>query len=120
LPLPLPLFFFCVFGPEIACQAPKPFKLIKRNNIRVACQLSSLSYNRDSKKESRKPCRKVRAFSFNSKGMKTLQNQYTDCKDFTPHRKLKSTSKHPAMKTLHTFDRVGELPLQSRIEPKHA
>ena len=36
LPFPLPLFFFTIFSPKIACQAPKPPNSCHNNNIRVA------------------------------------------------------------------------------------
>jgi hypothetical protein len=30
-------YFFCVFSPKNACQAPKPLNPLQKNNIRVAC-----------------------------------------------------------------------------------
>jgi hypothetical protein len=36
LPLLSPLFFFAIFRPKIACQAPKPPNPLPTNNIRVA------------------------------------------------------------------------------------
>jgi hypothetical protein len=36
LPLPLQLFSFAIFGPKIACQAPKQLNSLKQNKIEVA------------------------------------------------------------------------------------
>jgi hypothetical protein len=41
-----PFLFFRVFGPEIACQAPKPPNPLKPNKIELAFKLPSTRYTR--------------------------------------------------------------------------
>jgi hypothetical protein len=53
--LPLPVFIFCVFSPEIACQAPKPPKSLKQNKIQLAFKLSPIRYTRYRNQEKPRP-----------------------------------------------------------------
>jgi hypothetical protein len=113
-------FFFFIFCPKIACQAPQPPKPLSHNNIRLHVSSAPTAIIERVEKKTESPAQRPGLFRFKAKEMKTLQRAHNDCKDFMPHRKTKSKAKIPAMRTLHTFDRGGGATVTIENRANHA
>jgi hypothetical protein len=59
-------FFLCVFGPKLACQAPKPLKSNKQKEIEVDIELGSNCYTEyiDKTREPRREKDSRRGFTY--------------------------------------------------------